>query len=1512
MESNNNFSNGMNIDTSKVYQTNNEYLEAYNFRPVTQKGGSNNALVNIKGNQQQVQFPNIRGVYRLKLVNNPGTTSTETLTINGQSTSIFTINDATTTQDIYNEIILLSNCVKNLSAVNPTFDVAFNGDYIAIYQLTTFVTGITTNSTEPLIVITQNTGGPTDSQLYFVDINNLTTLTYTPNTPGYVGNELIIIGSTFINETFYILTCPYNNPSNVGQIWEMSYDEVTKVTTLILLFNGLLNFQKEFPIAPSAIKGRYELSQIQRIYWTDFNNPVRSVNAKEPNLMAFTIDLINLRPSIEMSIPVLEQIVDGGAVSPINCDSTYQCAYRLVKNNGAITNYSELSNLVTPISPRTDFFSKFQPNFTSMVGSTGTINKAIKWEVAGIDTNFDIIEFVIVIRTAPNASLFDVFKFDSQLINGRETISTTFVNDPATNDPITLDEFLIENTIFTHCKTLEEKDNRLFFANVSNDIDKALENYDTRTYRFKASTNDIKLKKFEVDTTATTYTITNPNTDYLTIPERADLIPLINLGMSTNQDPIFTKDYRYKRNSTIIGGEGPNISYSFGNILIRSDDTVSYPTQQGAGATNEGTDRDSTSSNIYHHGYRRAGGVNGTYTGLVPAFSNNSPNQTYRMNDTRLTMGIEYLSGLFRTGQRNEIYRYGILFKSRTNETSFVKWIGDIKFPDYSDLADPSLLGMTDTAQTCLDFRSMYYDGSSAYSVIPYINFEVSIPSDLANSISGYEIVICERKENDKTIHSQGVVTQVCTGPPTDPGNYYLPFSHYLVGNGLGQDCNLNACDPSSLNIIPFARASKDIIAYHSLDDLVSQSTTSYEEDDEIILEETYEHVIDNAITPGPTPVGDLTERYYIKKYYNLGNFIYKQTAVPSIHKLKEAYYVGQGNSSPAISTVGGAIYVNNDWDITGNHHAFAIGNPTTIVGIKNSSFDWELYRTSGFGVVSTPATMSTGAAQGNAKFLGVHFRPSKLRTQYGGRTYSNRATSTYISTGTFYPVNEPITTSIKVFGGDIFCGVLDTQKAIKNWFGPQPDGLYPNIKHSQTWYFPHQSTINVDLRDGYHVNADLEADDGTKASGNDQYNYIFSYSYPNNLKTYVSKPLFFNDTNTWINRVYWSDVKINGENNDSWTSIPALNYHEVEGGYGGINALIILNNNMNFVQDRAFGVLLINPYSIINDNNGQPLNLAIGSDVLKKHNYYSVDVGSKHQWSVYRSNSAISFVDSRHKKIYLFNGESLDPISDTKGNRGYLNRFLYDDILDSDNPILERGILTTYDYINNEFLYTFLNTASEGNPDQKHTLVFSDLINKFTGFYNFTPYIYINNHNKLFSPTSYELNQDYGVSRIFLHNVGDYCTFYDELFPSTLKVNINDNPKYTKIFDNLSWISDAIKEDNDVNNEIPYLNDTFNSIRCYNEYQNTDYNIISPLLPFKNIRKLEQQWNVQMFRNKVNYDTTNINTKSIFDPTILTKTTFGERMRDKFLVVDLTYDNGLNNRFIIHNLSSTYRISDR
>lgn len=1554
MDSINTFEGGQNSDLSKFIPNKSKYIKALNVRPLTDVGGSHGALVNIKGNNCELKFPNLQSVFKFKLfiTDNP---SSLTITVNGQTTSPITINSSASYSIIANALKALNNCYTGVYDATKVFAVAYNNDCLVIYQNPEYRVCDTVNSTPLDVTInqTQNYNYPTtiDSTLKCVDVSETSQFLLPSGQPNvwftipYILPEgttdpIVVIGSPYIETKNYLLTCGKANPNKNGQIWSLYYDEslpITERTTLKLLYHNRLNLSVDYPIAPTACIGRYEKADMQKIYWTDFHNYTRYFNVADTNGMTVDVKNITLLPSIKMSVPTLYKINDGDAVVNINTNFSYQCAYRLYKNNGGYSNFSLLSNPVVPIPQETNKFVSgtfYYSSLASTVASTA-VNKSITWAINGLDSTYDIIKFYVIIKDVASPNQYKIYQYDQNTITSSYT-TTTFKNDTTKFVEITLDEFLLEESLFGKCKTIEQKDNRLFFGNVVDDFNGLVDSFDAKTYRYSYMSTDVPVLLREADTLTTVLSLNTAN-DYKNVNENLDLIPVYNLGLSTADDIRYDVDAKYQKNSNVLGGTGPNISYNFGTMIMTTDGTPYEPSTSTNSYT--GSDRDvDTSFQAYNHGFRKASAELNTLT------TNGNPNIIYYPNNGKNTLGLEYFSPNFRSYQREEIYRFAIVFKSKANHSSFPKWIGDIKFPNHND---NSAFGPVS------DFRSMYYDGTKAYSVIPVIKFDVTIPPELADIISGYEIVRVDRTIDDRSIISNGLVNQTMVGMGSETSNFFLPTTHFSVYGGV------QACDPPT-DANGQGSAYPTLVTYHSFDYLVDGNSSKMSVDDKLIFTQRYGAVNDSAINPSSTAntSGSYEEEYYIKKYYEL----YKGSIQPAVAKIKQFSYVGEGDISSELTYIGANRYYKNyTYKIYSGSGSFSgqtyAKGSSTMVLVLDTPIDWSSFTNGVYGTGQFYAYSyrngidPSGGVQGNGKMMAMQFRYSRLASQYGGRTYSARTNNEYISTGAYYSTNNAGTYSLSVFGGDIYAGILDVQKAIKAWTAPI-DMTVASTKHSQTWFFPTESVYNVDLRSGVHVNADLNNDAGTAASGSDEYGCALSYSMSNNLKTYLAKPLGFITNSEFRNRIYWSDVKINGFSTDQWTLVPVNNFYDLDGNYGPINGLITLGKNLYSVQDNALGLLLVNPVSVITDSNDSQLRLTtnLGNpSILDKHFYVSVDAGSKHQWSISKSPSRITFVDILKNKIYLFNGESLEAISDTKGERGFLNKVLHDTIRTNDNPILYKGILTTYDYLNSEFLYTFLNdgvittvnpnynnSAQEGgsggtsggvyNPpylstfvSDRYTLAYSDLIDSFSSYYSFTPYIYINNHSNIFSPATYA---DGVRTKLYCHNIGNYCKFYDVIYPTQLKVLINDNPPYTKIFDNLQWSTEAQILDkiylDDINDYSGYSDNipepfyTFNKVRIYNESQNTDWVITDLTKVTGNLRKVEQSFNYQIPRNKVNYQANVPGTISIFDPAVLTQTQFGDRIRDKFIIVDLEYLNTANARLVINYLKSLYKISPR
>jgi hypothetical protein len=240
-------------------------------------------------------------------------------------------------------------------------------------------------------------------------------------------------------------------------------------------------------------------------------------------------------------------------------------------------------------------------------------------------------------------------------------------------------------------------------------------------------------------------------------------------------------------------------------------------------------------------------------------------------------------------------------------------------------------------------------------------------------------------------------------------------------------------------------------------------------------------------------------------------------------------------------------------------------------------------------------------------------------------------------------------------------------------------------------------------------------------------------------------------------------------------------------------------------------------------------------------------------------------------------------------------------------NPSISIGsTLTVYSYTTRSF-----------------TVAYNDFIDGYTSFYSYTPTVYINDQTSIFSP-NYSTNE----SKIYRHDIGRHGVFYVDYInnplvtytpaKSTLKLIVNPYPTETKVFDNYEMITEVI----DLTTGANIVDDTFDRIRLYDDYQNSDFQS----LPIDNskdtAKRKERTWNISNLRNRVLYNsstspnvfsTSELSTYTIVSPqTALGDKVFGERMRDKYLIVDLEYDNLNDRRLILHTFKTNYRKSAR
>jgi len=1608
MEAVNDFSRGMQSDVSKLIQAKNTYLEAINFRPFTELGASNTSLVTIKGNECGVKFPTMNDIFKLKIDIKDNTTFTDTIdfTIIGpwgtDTVTGFTVNSSTNIFTLYQEIIALPN-------YGTEYTAAYKDDYIMIYQRTTTVDCV--DDVSPFTVdISENSAPGTQNTIWYVKPDG----TFVNNPIG-LGDDtffipaavdpLIPIGYTTILEDVYLFVAEDNPaytdiyPSGIGiptndsysypgYIFKLQYDESTSATTLTLVYAAYLNFTKYAAIAPSAAIGRYESQEIQRIYWSDFYNKVKTLNVTDPQVMAINPILTGLNPSVGFDIPIMTNIIAGS----LNV-GTYELCYRLKQTLGAITNYSTVSNMVHLASPSiTDFL-----NYEGSVPGSNS-NKGIRFKISNVDNAYDVIEYIVLFRDS-DTDVCKVYSLDEENIP-TSGIVTVDVTSLASADEILLTDFLAIQSSFTHAKTVDTKDNRLFWGNVKTKRG-SLPSWDARAFRAKTTdpiglvnNDDVYLINNGVSTGAITQAAAEA------FPETYDCINEYydNTGGFGTDACYYKPGAAYVGGSPVLGGAGANISYEFGTLSISLDDNdTMYNYDAGY--------------NIYSDVPFR--NVNGdTRTQTLLSSPNDSPNQTYTL-DTFNSMKSPYRSSLLKGFQHEEIYRFAFEALDLEGNPYFSKWIGDIKMPSYGDPntnPDPTAL-----AYGVTDFR-LSYNGSSpnsnvyaTYGQVLYIKFEVDVTA-IKDVISGYRIVRMERDTNaNKTILGCGLITPtyaenavsndvflpscwryVNRTIPTilNPANQGKPWNP-SPSQDVWETLTIDAATHGSMD--PKARTTK---TFDCFDFFVNNGFSAATGDKMLIRsKQTSKNYVDalagnsmgyrwwdysngngadwyniggpprtmNALKPlvesvfplfGPgaygidaynfnTGLGATVNHqtgydsdqmpYYIHKYMDnniFGTFATVSASGTYNVTIDEAQWVEAGiNETAAFGT--GAVYCNYGRTYgTGGQKTInpCIGHSTLAMSIALNE---------------TAAPFSCDPSTDAGKLLALYYRPNT--NQYGGNTYASRAGNTYIACGSYIPIKRNglvltnnLSLTIDTLGGDIQLGYWDMQKASKDVSNGSASGpifeyyghgaaidtqyagglgvtpLQAEATVSVTLMFPCTNIANSEMRFGAHINRNLTSNVYIQPDTNTYANY---HSNESNVVKYFSEPLDFVESDKWINRVHYSEVKYNNETKDSWQVYKTNNFYDVEGNYGSINALVAFKENLYYIQERGFGILYVNPMTAVTSDNNIPVVLGLGA-TIQRHNYIKLDVGTMHQWSVFRSPDNISFIDSRHKTQYMFNGQSLQPVSDLKGQRNFFIKRFHPDIILRDNPIIGKGVHTTYDFYHKEFLTTFNNEHDPADVSyEQYTIAYSEAIDAYSSLYTCVPKTYFNNNRYIFSFDNTE--------SIYVHNVGYYGTFYEVENPSYLKVLVNDNPKYTKVFDNLilttesiddqiEWIDEVITPSSNTqvySDNINMLTDTFNELRCYTDAYNTDWTAL--VLDF-NLKKKEQSWFTPVPRNKVEYDTLTPSTSSIFDPAVLTKLDFGERLRDKYMVVDLKYNNADNRRFIVHNLRTMYRPSAR
>lgn len=781
--------------------------------------------------------------------------------------------------------------------------------------------------------------------------------------------------------------------------------------------------------------------------------------------------------------------------------------------------------------------------------------------------------------------------------------------------------------------------------------------------------------------------------------------------------------------------------------------------------------------------------------------------------------------------QRDEVYRFAVVFYDLKGRPSFAKWIGDIRFPKTNEYLsfgnnDATYELCASTAPATMVARKLY------------IHFNIDIAAmesdypGLREQLSGLQIVRCPRDEDDCTIKAQGIVvpTYVPTTPAgeientnyssyniTSAGDYDAGGPSQLIqtGGGLtvvGVEADI---DPTLVELL-----SPEVAINKSVD---SNTATDVLEVFGYLDQITTGAIFDNTFTP--IPLLEVYHKSYSVTATSIVSYDYDPAQIETDWRrdLSGLLVSLPEPKSPPAHVIGLTSYTARGYDNT-------LDGDKPEMTFKGTSLVME--------IDSAFTSVDDGGAANNSKAMYGRYRKKLGYSIYGGATYSERSYSKYIKAGEFNTISSiTIASHNNVFNGDVYIGPFNFLKLFYDYdseYCGTTDGSYSG---QMLVAFPVESRINIyyklDNIPKYYTIPDtpdyyLEEKQSIGISQfpttypeiGDLYRYNSAYSAQNISKIFVPKPFDYKSITTNDVMVTSSEKKFNGEYSDSWLIFKYNNYIELEGEYGSITRILNHNDRLFAFQPRGISVLSVLERELVETNNTGSLAVGTGG-ILSRYDYLSRKNGTSLYEAIVSTDPGLYFYDDKNIGIFRIL-EVLEPLSDTKGLKSYYES----------NKI--QTLVASYDKANREVLFS---------PDydisyDKNTLCFSGYTDAFTGFYTWGSGT---NYVKHYIPFDRYLLSSLDGRIFYLHNAGNYNEFFGELLTSSLTLITNPSKTNVVSFHVVEWLTDLTIAG------VDDLTHTFDTLQITNTHQDTG---VMTLATREDLIRRFRAWRLNTFRD--------------------------------------------------------------
>lgn len=401
------------------------------------------------------------------------------------------------------------------------------------------------------------------------------------------------------------------------------------------------------------------------------------------------------------------------------------------------------------------------------------------------------------------------------------------------------------------------------------------------------------------------------------------------------------------------------------------------------------------------------------------------------------------------------------------------------------------------------------------------------------------------------------------------------------------------------------------------------------------------------------------------------------------------------------------------------------------------------------------------------------------------------------------------------VFDGEMYPDFAEFTNMFKTYDFKDRD--YTLISGQTVYYIPLSSTINTyfdygqNYRNTQSANLMLEPGQIEGIASQErplhQYNMVYSdndWSINSFFESPEKKP-----DNEFPQRIYYSQLKTNGEPIDNWQITKPADFIDADSKYGQITNLLAQDNTIYFWQEGAFGKLSVNERSLVTDNNGEQIQLGQGG-VLQRTDYLSTKYGMREQdYAAINTEDALFWIDMVNKAVVMYRGNQVVNYGEALNVQNILNK-------DVDTLLYNRPTIH-YDLQNNELLCKCLTSNRQlvfntkyGHAVSVYTRSYKDIID----FNNTLLGIATNNGNFVFIKYNNITNEEFD---------GNFMS------PTVLSFVVNSSPSQTKVFDNQKVVTmsrqwNAYGETDTPDPELPYYLKSEYTDRQANYFTNKEY----------------------------------------------------------------------------------------